>query len=77
MGIHHKPIVVFNIDGFFDEILAWVRKSVGYGLITADQASIVVVAETADQVSEAVENYQNVKGRYLLDWDSGKQATAK
>ncbi|KAF2221995.1 lysine decarboxylase-like protein [Elsinoe ampelina] len=68
LGIHHKPIVVFNIEGFFDEMLAWVKKSVEYGLIPADQASIIVVADTADRVLEAVENYRNAQGRYLLDW---------
>jgi uncharacterized protein (TIGR00730 family) len=28
IGIHAKPIVIFNVDGYYDDLVRWVRKAV-------------------------------------------------
>lgn len=71
LGIHNRPIVVFNINGYFDELLKWIRKAVTDGFIAGDLNGIVQEARTAREVIDCVEHYQGAAGRYtFLDWSN-------
>jgi predicted Rossmann-fold nucleotide-binding protein len=69
IGMHAKPIVVFNVDGFFDNFLRMVDGFVEEGFVDADTRGIVKVATTAQEVVEAIEAYVPPKGRMKLDWE--------
>ncbi|KAK7423052.1 hypothetical protein QQZ08_009219 [Neonectria magnoliae] len=68
LGIHDRPIVLFNINGFFDHMLAWVENSVEEGFISRGTASIISVANTAEEVLDKILEYKLAAGRHLLDW---------
>ncbi|KAH7381514.1 hypothetical protein BKA66DRAFT_586307 [Pyrenochaeta sp. MPI-SDFR-AT-0127] len=69
LGIHNRPIVIFNINGFFDDLLNWVHKAVREGFISESLEGIIYEAKTAQEVVDCVERYQDVAGRYtFLDW---------
>jgi uncharacterized protein (TIGR00730 family) len=68
LGIHAKPIVVFNVDGYYDDIMKWVRKAVGEEFVGAGNKDIVVEAKNADEVVERILSYKVTTERYNLDW---------
>jgi len=70
LGIHKMPVVVFNVDGYYDGLMEWVRGAVKAGFIAPANGSILVEAKTAQEVIEALKNYEVSKARFDLDWDS-------
>lgn len=69
LGIHEMPIVIFNIDGFYDGLIDWINKAVDSGFIRKGNRDIIVTASTAEEVIEKIENYKVAEGRFNLNWD--------
>jgi len=69
LNIHDMPVVVFNIDGFWDGLFQWVKKSVEEGFVAKNNEGIMAEARTAEEVVERLRNYRNAEGRFKLDWE--------
>lgn len=52
LGYHHKPIVILNIDGYYDPLLAFFEHAVASGFVRADERAVCQVAATVDEVVE-------------------------
>ncbi|KAG0672183.1 hypothetical protein C6P45_003658 [Maudiozyma exigua] len=73
LGIHNKPIILFNIDGFYDSMLQFIRHSIEAGFISHSNGDIVQVATTPEEVIEKIKGYKIPEGRFNLKWeDEGK-----
>lgn len=70
LGIHARPVVVFNVEGYWDGLLQWVGKAVDSGFIAQNNAGVMVEAKSAEQVVERLNDYQNAEGRFKLTWDT-------
>ncbi|AET40676.1 Log1p Ecym_6296 [Eremothecium cymbalariae DBVPG len=68
LGIHQKPVVIFNIDGFYDHLLAFIDHAIGEGFLSSKNGEIVQVASTPREVVEKIENYHVPDGRFNLKW---------
>jgi len=68
LGIHARGIVVYNVEGYWDGLLQWVRKAVSAGFIAKNNEGIMVEATSAEGVVDALKNYQNAEGRFRLHW---------
>lgn len=71
LGIHSMPIVLVNIDGYWDGLLQWVKNSVKEGYVGESNADILVEVKDTDEVLDALKAYRVAKGRYNLDWSQG------
>lgn len=69
LGIHKIPIIVVNINGYWDGLLELVKNSVREGFISPGQANILVEVKNTDEVVEALQRYEVAEGRYQLDWN--------
>lgn len=69
LGIHKMPIVVVNIDGYWDGLLAWVRNSVKEGFVGKGNADILVEVKQPSEVPEALRNYKVAEARFKLNWN--------
>lgn len=69
LNIHNKPIVVFNIDGFYDNFLKFIQDAIDSQFVSTKNGEIMKVATTVDEVLEAIENYKIPDGRFNLKWD--------
>ncbi|KAI5210435.1 lysine decarboxylase-like protein-like protein [Aureobasidium subglaciale] len=69
LGIHARGVVVFNVEGYYDGLLQWVRTAVKSGFIANNNSSIMIEAKTGDQCVQELKNYQNTEGRMKLNWD--------
>lgn len=70
LNIHNKPIVIFNIDGFYDNFLKFISDSIASEFVSRKNGEIIKVATTAEEVFEAIENYKIPEGRFNLNWGS-------
>ncbi|CCE64765.1 hypothetical protein TPHA_0I02640 [Tetrapisispora phaffii CBS 4417] len=68
LGIHNKPIVLFNVGGFYDPLLEFVKKSIESGFISKNNGNIIAVAKTAQEVIDKINNYKIPDGRFTLNW---------
>lgn len=70
LNIHNKPIVVYNMDGFYDNFLKFIQDAIDSQFVSEKNGEIMKVATTADEVLEAIDNYVISEGRYNLKWDN-------
>ncbi|KAJ6905330.1 cytokinin riboside 5'-monophosphate phosphoribohydrolase LOG1-like [Populus alba x Populus x berolinensis] len=60
LGIHEKPVGLLNVDGYYNSLLALFDKGVEEGFINGTARHIVVIAETAAELIEKMEEYAPV-----------------
>ncbi|KAK0651937.1 hypothetical protein B0T16DRAFT_454352 [Cercophora newfieldiana] len=68
LGIHSRGVCVLNINGFYDGILAWIRKSAEEGFIKGENANILVEAKTAEEAIKALREYKVSEQVMKLAW---------
>ncbi|KAG5986855.1 hypothetical protein E4U43_005325 [Claviceps pusilla] len=71
LGIHNCRVSVFNVDGFYDGLLDWIRHVARSGFIGGKDADIIRVARTADEVVACLAHQhplQAKRGCQGLEW---------
>ena len=54
LGIHAKPSVLLNVEGYYDSLIAFLDEMTDTGYLGPDQRSLLRVAETADDALRAL-----------------------
>ncbi|ODV76801.1 uncharacterized protein CANTADRAFT_27573 [Suhomyces tanzawaensis NRRL Y-17324] len=70
LNIHNKPIVIFNTDGFYDSFLKFIEEAIANEFVSAKNGEIIKVANTAEEVLKAIEEFEIPEGRFDLKWDT-------
>ncbi|KAI5297761.1 hypothetical protein KEM55_004271 [Ascosphaera atra] len=73
LGIHKRGIVLLNVEGYWDGLLAWLDKAVEAQFISAPNKQILATVDDVNLAVEALENYRLAEGRLVLDWTNPKQ----
>ncbi|KAI9843030.1 MAG: hypothetical protein M1837_006661 [Sclerophora amabilis] len=68
LGIHAMGIVVFNVDGYYDGLMHWVKSATAAGFVSEGNRGIIVEAKTAEEVVKSLTEYKLAEGRYNLEW---------
>jgi uncharacterized protein (TIGR00730 family) len=68
LGIHHKPIVLYNVEGYWDGLLAWVRKAVEQIFVSEPNSNIILEGKDAEGVIKGLREYVNSEGKMRLKW---------
>lgn len=55
IGLHEKPILLYNIDGFYDALLQHFNRMLEEGFIREDQKPLIRVATTVEEVLEMIQ----------------------
>lgn len=69
LGIHDRGICLLNIDGFYDGILAWIRRAVDEGFIRGGNADILVTAPDPASAVKALAEYKAPSSTFKLEWN--------
>jgi uncharacterized protein (TIGR00730 family) len=69
LGIHDKGVVLFNVDGYWDGLLSWVKNAVQAGFIASANGKILAEAKQADGVVKALRDYVNSESKMKLAWE--------
>lgn len=56
LGLHTKPVVLLNTDGYFDAILALLDRMVADHFLRDIHRQMYVVVDSADKVIDALRN---------------------
>lgn len=69
LGIHDRPVVLFNIESYWNGLLSWLDHAVEAGFVDESQKGILVEAKTAEQVLEVLQKHDIAAGRLQLKWE--------
>lgn len=58
IGMHHKPVGVLNIDGYWDGLLSYLDRAVGDQLLKEQNNHLLLRAATPTDMLTALENYE-------------------
>lgn len=70
LGIHNIPIVLVNINGYWNGLLDWVKNSIREGFVGEGAANILVEVQNTSEVIQALREYKEAPGRFKLNWDN-------
>jgi len=57
LGRHNKAIVIFNINGYFDDMLKMMKHAIDKKFITTDCVELYKVVNTVDEALDYIESY--------------------
>jgi uncharacterized protein (TIGR00730 family) len=57
LGIHDKPCGVLNVDGFFDDLLSFLRHAVDSGFIKQHQIERIDIADTVGKLLDVMASH--------------------
>ena len=58
LGIHRKPIGLYNVAGYFDPILAWIDLAVKEGFVRPQHRQLLVVSDDPSLLIERLARHQ-------------------
>ncbi|KAF9409080.1 hypothetical protein BGZ76_005744 [Entomortierella beljakovae] len=72
LSIHEKPVVLFNMKGYFEHLLRFIEHSIEEKFVAEWSKDVIVAGSTAKEVLDKVENYVVPQSRYNLKWDNSQ-----
>ncbi|KAF7054981.1 hypothetical protein CFC21_062562 [Triticum aestivum] len=74
LGIHHKPVGLLNVEGYYDSLLTFIDQAVEEGFINPAARRIIVSAPTAHKLMEKLEKYVPYYDMVAtgLDWETDR-----
>ena len=57
LGRHNKPMVIFNIDGYYDLMLAMLRQTAKEEFMNESTMDLYKVLDDVDEILDYIENY--------------------
>ncbi len=71
LGFHYKPIGLLNVDGFYDNLIAFIEHLVSQRFLTAEQSLLMM--HDADPAN-LVQRFKTYKPSYTNKWADHKAA---
>jgi uncharacterized protein (TIGR00730 family) len=70
LGIHQKPLGLFDVEGYWDPLVRFIDHSIEEGFVPADQRALFVVEREPDAMLDALVRYDfPVLGRKWVEPD--------
>ena len=58
LGLHHKPVVLLDADGYYTGLVEWLRGLVAPGFVPAGALDRLTVVSTVEEAFTVIENYR-------------------
>lgn len=58
LGMHHKPIAIFNINNYYDDLLKFLEKAVEKGLVKAEDRKLLFDSDNWLEIWDYFKNYK-------------------
>jgi len=58
LGLHQKPIALYNIDGYFNDLIHFINKVNENGFISDTHRSMLIVDDNAEQLLAKMNSYE-------------------
>ena len=60
LHIHHKPIGLLNVNGFYDNLLSFLYQAMEQEFLTSLARKIIISATTAEQLIDQLQSFTPV-----------------
>ena len=70
LGIHRKPVAVFNVEGFYDPLLEMIQKAADHEFIRESNRHMLLVGNTPESIFEQFAEFD--PKQYLPPWEGLK-----
>lgn len=67
LGIHKRGVVLYNVGGYYDGLIQWVKSAVTAEFISPGNAGIIVEALDAEECISVLRDYKISEQRLSLD----------
>jgi uncharacterized protein (TIGR00730 family) len=69
LGIHHKPVGLVNIAGFFDPLLAWLDRAVADGFLKQKHRRLLIEAATVEELLDRLAQFKPIASHGIESGD--------
>ncbi|KAG0264576.1 hypothetical protein BG011_006562 [Mortierella polycephala] len=77
LSIHTKPVMLFNMKGYFTHLLKFIEHSVEEKFIVDWSAGVIVAGSTPKEVLDKLEVYKPPASRFSLKWNDVETTQSK
>ena len=72
LNIHHKPIGLLNVNGFYDHLLSFLDHVVEHNFLTSSARQIIIFVATAEQLINQLQAFIPVIDSSIsrIDWSN-------
>lgn len=70
LGLHAKPCALLNVENYYDRLIAFFDHAVGEGFLPAAHRRMIVVAEDASALLDAMQSWRPVQVQKWLEPDA-------
>lgn len=67
LGMHSKPVAIFNPNGFYDLLIAQLKRFRDEGFLRPFHHDLIIVSETLDELFEGLDKYENSNDHTWLE----------
>lgn len=64
LGLHAKPCAFLNVDGYFDELLAFIDKMIVKGFMNPAYKDMLIISADADDLLSQIEAYRPPQSKW-------------
>ncbi len=64
IGYHQKPCAFFNINGYYDQLILFLKNCVKEGFIKETYVDMLIVSDDIDEIIEKILTYQAPKAKW-------------
>ena len=67
LGLIHKPQGIYNIDNFYDPLIAWLDHAVDMAFLRPEHRGNIIISDDPDILLDGMMNYQRVEAEDWVD----------
>lgn len=59
LSLHHKPVGLLNVDGYFNDLLSMMKNMVDKGFLKQVNMDMLIVSDNVDELMRKMQTYQD------------------
>lgn len=67
IGTHTKPCALYNLDGYYDKLLEFLKSCVENGFINKDHVDALIISDDIEYIYKAFEKYTAPKTKWEIN----------
>jgi uncharacterized protein (TIGR00730 family) len=59
LGLHHKPIGLLNVNGFYDSLVQFISVMFEKGFVKKENRDLLIISSSIEELFEKMQNYED------------------
>lgn len=65
IGYHKKPVAFFNVNGYYDKLMEFLKNCVNEGFMKKDYVDMLIVSDDIDEIIKKILTYKAPKDKWI------------